>query len=670
MKPLGATRIFAPGDLSMRRLLTSLSIAGLLLLSPLMSTQKRARANPGPAAQQQGAVAQQQGAVAQQQGAVAQQQGAVAQQQGAVAQQQGAVAQQQGAVAQQQGAVAQQQGAVAQQQGAVAQRQGAAALQQAAVAKQQAEATKNAGKAAQAAEATAKAVAEAAQRGESVEAVVNAANIVVDAYELVRNTAGARAARAVANAAGAKAGKPTSSPQDVADVARSWADAIKAAEGQPFASKPSDSTPAAEPRGDLPRDLPPPSAKAAFESALPIGTNPAISAAGDYEYSIFATTPTRPEESHPPSPRRIGFFAVKYGAPESPSLAERYARLAAWNGARAVQTQLVSLANPGLGQSVLLRKSESLVIGFCSFEDEGYDPEHDWFAFERDDRSPVKWRAYRISPATNLQARDQVEDAEIPWFTDARVVLGQKDPLGFYPYSTLLHDHREWRPRPLDPSRAATIRVVISGDVVTFSIEVGMRVYDSFHLAGQYHRDYFPSPDPGSRSAFNERLQYGAVTLRSAAPPSWKTLERAAAYGADVLRRRGESLVGPDELRKERLGDNNHLVLLVRNSRTGEMSWLGMSSRDANGLQVTTKLAQPKQELQRQVLDYPAVSSPYLAAPSMPKGEACSYPLFLGGEAGSRLVEVWIIQNQRTEGHFTGSPTPLFDVQYLFLRPH
>ncbi len=128
--------------------------------------------------------------------------------------------------------------------------------------------------------------------------------------------------------------------------------------------------------------------------------------------------------------------------------------------------------------------------------------------------------------------------------------------------------------------------------------------------------------------------------------------------------------MGPDDLRRERLGDDNHLVLFVRDSRTGQSSWLGLSSGSPNGLQITTKLAQPKQEVQRKVLDYSLPSSPGLASPLTPKGEpAYSYPLFLGGEGGSRLIEVWIVQNQRTEGHFAGSPTPLFDVQYLFLRP-
>jgi hypothetical protein len=58
------------------------------------------------------------------------------------------------------------------------------------------------------------------------------------------------------------------------------------------------------------------------------------------------------------------------------------------------------------------------------------------------------------------------------------------------------------------------------------------------------------------------------------------------------------------------------------------------------------------------------------AIPLEPEGEsAYSYPLFPGGEAGWRLVEVWIVQNRWSEDHFAGSATPLLDVQDLFLRP-
>jgi hypothetical protein len=570
------------------------------------------------------------------------------------------------------------------------------------------------GKASQAAESIASAAAAAVERGETVDGVINAVNVIVAAYELTQNLVGAKAARAVASAAGSKAAHSTSSPQDVADAARTWADAIKAAEGQSIASKESDSTPTTDPRANLPKDLPPASAKVAFESALPIGSFPAMSAAGDYEYSLFVATPDRPEISEglarqptakpmPPTPtdspvpppperrqtqRRIGFFAVKYETPDKTWLAEYAARTAAWTGARAVQSQLVSLADPGLGYSVHIRKKESLVIGYCSFNDDGGNPRYDWFAFERAFLEPQYWNVYTVKPGhfgepadtvkdsksptrEELQAReDRVEEWWIEQFTDARMPLGfGAQSLGFHPPdpASLLHEHPAGK-RP-GPQGWPTIRVVVSGDVLTFSIEVGTKVYDSFHLAGEYRSDFFPPPVSGSRSALEERLQYGAVKVRSAATPSRLILDRAATYGADVLRRRGESLMGPNDLRKEYLGDNNHLVLFVRDSRTGQTSWLGLSSEAANGIQVTTKLSQP-QGVQRRPLAYSLPSSPGLASPWTPKGEAAhSYPLFLGGEAGSRLVEVWIVQNQRTEDHFADSPTPLFDVQYLFLRP-
>lgn len=539
------------------------------------------------------------------------------------------------------------------------------------------------GTASQAAAATANAAAAAVERGGSVNDVVESANVIVEAYDLVRNSVGAKAARAVAKAAGARRNITTSSPQDVADAARTWADAIKAAEGQSVASKASDSTPTIDSEVDLPKDLPPPSAKAAFESALPTGTSPALSAAGDYEYSLFAATRDRPEFSEvrprspappsrdPPPRRRIGFFAVKYETPNQSWLAERNAWVAAWTGARAVQSQLVSLSNPGLGHSVYLRKNESLVVGSCSFYDDGESPEYDWFAFERDVYERQRWYAYTITPRpSDLQDEDRVEDAPIESFTDARVPLGLKNQtLRSYPPSaaTLLHVHRYGK---VGQSRVLpAIRLVISGDVLTFSIEVGMKDFDSFHLAGQYQRDFFPVPERGSRSAFEERLQMAPSNFGARLPLRGK-LSIGPPSTARTCCAARESLVGPDDLRRERLGDDNHLVLFVRDSRTGQSSWLGLSSGSPNGLQITTKLAQPKQEVQRKVLDYSLPSSPGLASPLTPKGEpAYSYPLFLGGEGGSRLIEVWIVQNQRTEGHFAGSPTPLFDVQYLFLRP-
>ena len=183
-----------------------------------------------------------------------------------------------------------------------------------------------------------------------------------------------------------------------------------------------------------------------------------------------------------------------------------------------------------------------------------------------------------------------------------------------------------------------------------------MKVYDSFHLAGQYHRDYFPAPEAGSRSAFDERLQYGAVKLRARPHPRGKSWTGPPPSARTVLSPGGESLLGPDELRRERLGDDNHLVLLVRNSRTGQTSWLALSSGPPNGLQVTTKLAHSKQGVQRQMLDAPFLPSSGLACPMVPRGEpAYSYPLFIGGEAGSRLVEIWIVQNRRSEDLFAGA---------------
>jgi hypothetical protein len=563
------------------------------------------------------------------------------------------------------------------------------------------------GKASQAAEAAASAAAAAVERGESVAGVLDALNVMVHAYELTQNPIGAGAARAVANAAGAKASPSTSSPQDVADAARTWADAIKAAEGQSVASKSSDATSLVDPGVDLLKDLPPASAKVAFESVLPIGGSPAMSAVGDYEYSLFVATPDRPEKLPPPAPsdssssaeqatpdpnrwkqRRIGFFAVKYETPDKPLLAEHAAWIAAWTGAHAVQSQLVSLANPGMGYSALIQRKESLVVGYCSFNDNGLDPRYDWFAFERDPVDPQHWLVYTIkqghlerrddtakgskplTPQELDKGEDLVEERDVEKFNDARVPLGYgAQSLSNRPPDPTSPLHRHESANRPGPQGWATIRVVISGDVLTLSIEVGMEVYGSFHLAGQYRRDYFPAPEPGSRSAFDERLQYGAVKLRSATTPSRQILDRAATYGADVLRRRGESLMGPDDLRKERLGDNNHLVLFVHDSRTGQTSWLGLSSGPSNELQVTTKLSQP-QGVQRQAIDYSLPTSSGLASPWTPKGEpAQSYPLFLGGEAGSRLVEVWIVQNHRIENHFAGSPMPLFDVQYLFLRP-
>ena len=264
----------------------------------------------------------------------------------------------------------------------------------------------DAGKSSLAAEAVAKAAAEAYTNGETVDGVVTAANVVVNAFELVKDSVGARAARAVANVAGSRRNNPASSPQDVADAARSFADAVKTAEGKGPGSKTADPTSTALP--EVSKDLPPASAKAAFESVLPIGTTPAMLAAGDYEYRFLprrapqralALLPRhrldcrpflllclplflRLLPRQPTGPRRVCFFAVKYGTPTQTALAEQYRRRAAWKGASAVQSQLVSLANPGLGHSVHLGKNESLVIGFCSFNDQGGDAKYDWVALK------------------------------------------------------------------------------------------------------------------------------------------------------------------------------------------------------------------------------------------------------------------------------------------------
>jgi hypothetical protein len=220
------------------------------------------------------------------------------------------------------------------------------------------------------------------------------------------------------------------------------------------------------------------------------------------------------------------------------------------------------------------------------------------------------------------------------------------------------------------PSQWPTIRAVVSGDVITFSIEVDYDRFDSYRLSGEYRSPFFPSPTPEQRAALIERIQYGAVKLRSTSCPSQATLDRAAAYGADILRRRGESLVGPEILRKERLGDNNHLVLFVRNSRNGQTSSLGIASAGQRGM-VVIQNVRNGQGVQAEQVELPALPACGLASPKIaPGGPTTSYPLFVGGEEGSRLVEVWLIGKEPFRERFrTPSPTPLFDVEYLFLRP-
>jgi hypothetical protein len=585
-----------------------------------------------------------------------------------------------------------------------------------------------AGKASRAAEVTRDATAEAAEKGESVVGVVDAAERVARAYKLMANDVGSKVAQSIASVADEKRRTDAlSNPQDVADEAKAWADAIQKAEAKSTARKTPDPASMTDSRTNLPNDLPPASATVAFESALPAGTSPALSAAGNYEYSIYGTVPvsdSAPKSSafstvpfkycEPPPrpasdehhPRRIGLFAVKYETPGHPRLAEDYARRAGWAGARAVQSQLVSLAHPGLGYSVSLRKDQSLVVGFCSFDDLGHHPSYNWVAFERDYRSPDKWNAYTIvprfaqpgqrpgSPTTGVPAqtapavpppaspdgdeeRDLVKHATIDWFTDQRVSLGPEiHLLGSDPRGTLVREHDSWEElrsgspyfNP-DTHQSPTVRAVVSGDVITFSIEVAYTLYDSYRLAGEYQSSYFPPPASEARAALIEQLQYGAVKLRSTNSPRKETLERAAAYGADVLRRRGESLVGPEILRKERLGDNNHLVLVVRNARTGQTSWLGVTAAGQQGLTVMSRV-QGTQEPRGHPLDHPALPASWLACPKMaPGGQAASFPLFLGGEEGSRLVEIWLVQKQRDEDLFKVAPTPLFDVQYMFLLP-
>ena len=153
------------------------------------------------------------------------------------------------------------------------------------------------------------------------------------------------------------------------------------------------------------------------------------------------------------------------------------------------------------------------------------------------------------------------------------------------PRDTPIHDHRFWRELDsLNPAhdtgdkRWPAVRAVISGDVITFSIEVDHKLYDSYRLAGDYRSPFFPPPGPEARAASNERFQYGAIKLRSMSCPSLDAMKRAADYGADVLRRRGESLADQDKFRLERVGDNNHLVLFVRNSFTGKVSSLGVTA--------------------------------------------------------------------------------------------
>jgi hypothetical protein len=193
-------------------------------------------------------------------------------------------------------------------------------------------------------------------------------------------------------------------------------------------------------------------------------------------------------------------------------------------------------------------------------------------------------------------------------------------------------------------------------------------------MAGEYFSPLLLSADSGPRpeSARRDGLQYGAVKVRCAAYPEVATLRRAATYGADVLRRRGDSLRDPSVLRTERLGDNSHLVLLVRDPRTGKTTWLGVRTRGDGRLDVISEPTDPPEGAAGVPLGSPALPSGTLAPPAAVGVEPIdSHPLLVGGANGSRLVEVWVVQKRRTEGRFAAtlsSPSrTLFDVQYLFL---
>ena len=270
-----------------------------------------------------------------------------------------------------------------------------------------------------------------------------------------------------------------------------------------------------------------------------------------------------------------------------------------------------------------------------------------------------------------------MKDATIGnWFTD-RVGLGPRRSLAGLPAprGAPLHTHEDWDELKKghavynpDSHEWPTVRAVVSGDVVTFSIEVD---YDVMTVSTRRRLSFVLLQT--SRRRKRRRADRAASVRRGQAAdascPSAETLGRAAYYGADVLRRRGESLHAPDRLRAERLGDNNHLVLLVRNTRTSETSWLGVTSAGQQGITVIPKVP-GNREVPPHRLDRPVPPLPGWSR-DLPAHEdpASSYPLFLGGDMGSRLVEVWLVQKQLKKDRFVSAPTPLFDVQYLFLPP-
>jgi hypothetical protein len=500
--------------------------------------------------------------------------------------------------------------------------------------------------------------------------------------------------------------------------------------------------------------------------------------------------------------------------------------LAGWAGAHAVQSQLVSLANPGLGYSVHLRKDQSLVVGACLFDDQGNKSRYNWIAFERSKGSVRQWVAYTIIPgdgselqlislislmnedrgalsrlgdtrvplgkrlmslwsdlkrilsislgknlitvidvnnvlhfrvfdgdgktvvqtdekklearhvsAPNLnemtrqldqikrqlkalwpphnltaiekrkiialvraiigpdgydrpspQKGDLVKDASIDWFTDQRVGLSlgpEAHHLGWYsPGGTLLHDHDlwdevRWGSNAYNPESQLwpTVRAVVSGDIITFSIEV--RNADasggngkvalspsSFHLAGEYrHVTYFPAPA-------EKGLQFGAVVLRNLGRPEPSLLDRAAAYGSDVLRRRAESLWELSSMRTERVSNERHLILFARNARSGETSWLAISGDAANPSQVSSKIrGQTLAIAEGWGILPPCPDSPWLVPGPRSAVPAESYPMYLGGSDGYRFVEVMLVRKPVTFGPSSSFAQALYDVSYLLIPP-
>jgi hypothetical protein len=755
---------------------------------------------------------------------------------------------------------------------------------------------KDVGKASQAAEATANAAIEAFESGEGVDGVVKAADRVVSAYEVVQNPVGSKVSRTVAEGANAARNKGTSNPQSVAEAAKTWADAIKRAEGRLVDAKASDSTSLSSFRLDLVKDLPPASPKLAFDSVLQLSTTPALSAAGEYEYGLYDAPRTEPKgdaqqrglsHSDAPSasakvttlpapsgtkslpdsgaggeteqaellgiateisalraqvaqlksiagalatsraghgpPRRMGFFAVRYESSGQEQRSEEYARRAGWAGARAVRSQLVSLTSPGLGYSVSLRKDQSLVVGACSFDDRGHDPRYNWIAFERDNQSLRQWIAYTIVPGdardvllrrgltskteipkpaknqlivadvngvlhfrlisptaasahsaqaqkesdttekdsiapaavpgkgtpaenvvekdettltqkapqisylkkvlknlwpkhkltktekrrilalvipilgdddddddndndgSDLFERDLVKYAPVDRFGDQRVGISlgpEVHRLGFDPRGTLLQEYEYWKEPSTEPDldgpdspQWPTVRAVISGDIITFSIEVrnGDASGDdshfpappaSFHLAGKYrHEAYLP---PSS----DDRLQLGAVVLCNAGKPDDILIDRAATFGSDVLRRRAESLWESSGIRTERLGFDRHLVLFVRNGRSGETSWLSISGDGASTSPVSTKILGRRFAAASGVAVLPpCVPAPWLA-PALSNGvPAESYMMYLGGSQGYRLIEIMLTRKPVMMSPDNPAGPSLFDVGYLFLSP-